>query len=269
MRAKVNLRQELSRARRIVVKIGTSSLTDKRSRLDPRKVGKLVEETMRLRARGKEIIVVSSGAIGAGVGRLNLERRPLEMPSLQAAAAVGQGILMQVYSKYFGDYEQPVAQMLLTAEDFTDPRRYRNFRNTLATLLRWGVVPIVNENDSVEIEEIRLGDNDTLSAHVAVGAKADLLVILSDVGGLYTGRQGSKRGRLIRTVERVTPEVERLAGETFRGFGGMLTKVGAAKIVTKAGIPAVIASSEKERVLERIIAGEEIGTIFLPLRRKR
>ena len=177
---------------------------------------------------------------------------------------------MQVYSKYFADYEQPVAQMLLTAEDFTNPRRYRNFKNTLATLLRWGVVPIVNENDSVEIEEIRLGDNDTLSAHVAMGANADLLVVLSDVEGLYTGRPGKgKRGRLIWTVERVTPEVERLASKTFRGFGGMLTKVGAAKMVTKAGIPAVIANSEKERVLERIIAGEEIGTIFLPQRRKR
>ena len=249
-----------------MVKIGTSSLTDERSRLDPGKVGKLVEETMRLRARGKEIIIVSSGAIGAGVGRLNLDRRPREMPALQAAAAVGQGILMQVYSKYFGDYGQPVAQMLLTAEDFMDPKRYRNFRNTLATLLRWGVIPIVNENDSVEVEEIRLGDNDTLSAHVAVGASADLLVILSDVGGLYAGYPGR---RLIRTVERVTPGMERLAGRVFRGFGGMLTKVRAAKMVTKAGIPAVIANGEEERVLERVLAGEELGTIFLPRGKKK
>lgn len=189
------------------------------------------------------------------------------MPSLQAAAAVGQGILMQVYSKYFGDYGQQVAQMLLTGEDFTDPKRYRNFRNTLATLLRWGVVPIVNENDSVEVEEIRLGDNDTLSAHVAVGANADLLVILSDVGGLYAGYPG--RGKLIRTVEEVTPEVERLASRVFRGFGGMLTKLRAAKMVTKAGVPVVIANGEEERVLERVVAGEEIGTIFLPKGKKK
>ena len=263
-------RKILPKARRIVVKIGTSSVTDRRSRLDPRKVGKLVEETMRLRARGKEIIIVSSGAIGAGVGRLNLERRPRDMPSLQAAAAVGQGILMQVYSKYFGEYEQPAAQMLLTGEDFTDPRRYRNFKNALATLLRWGVVPIVNENDSVEVKEIRLGDNDTLSAHVAVGANADLLVVLSDVGGLYAGYLGKgRRGRLIRTVERVTPKVERLAGRAFRGFGGMLTKVRAAKIATSAGIPVVIANGEEEHVLERVVAGEEIGTIFLPERKKK
>lgn len=260
-------RKSLSKARRIVVKVGTSSLTDKHSRLDPAKVGKLVEEMMKLRARGKEIIIVSSGAIGAGVERLNFERRPKDMPSLQAAAAVGQGILMQVYSKYFRDYEQHVAQMLLTGEDFTDPRRYRNFKNALATLLRWGVVPIVNENDSVEVEEIRLGDNDTLSAHVAVGSGADLLIILSDVEGLYAGK--GKRRNLIRTVERVTREIERLAGRAFRGFGGMLTKVRAAKMAAKAGIPVVIANGEKKRVLERVMAGEEIGTIFSPERKKK
>jgi len=263
-------RKNLSDARRIVVKIGTSSITDKRSRLDPGKVGKLVEETMRLRARGKEVIIVSSGAIGAGVGRINLERRPRKMPSLQAAAAVGQGVLMQVYSKYFGEYEQPVAQMLLTGEDFTNPKRYQNFKNTLATLLKWGVVPIVNENDCVEVEEIRLGDNDTLSAHVTVGSGADILVILSDVGGLYRGYpKKGKRGDLIRTIKRVTREVEQLANRNFRGFGGMRTKIRAAKMVTKAGIPVVIANGEEKNVLERVMAGEEIGTLFLSERRKK
>jgi len=261
-------RKNLSKAKRIVVKVGTTSLTDERSKLDPRKVGKLVEEVMRLRARGKEIIIVSSGAIGAGMGRLNLERRPEEMPSLQATAAVGQGILMQVYSKYFGDYEQPVAQMLLTGEDFTDTKRYQNFKNTLATLLKWGVVPIVNENDSVEVKEIRLGDNDTLSAHVAVGSGADLLVILSDVDGLYRNYSSNgKQEDLFRTVRKITREVERLATKNFRGFGGMLTKIRAAKMVTRVGIPVVIANGEKERVLERVMVGEEIGTIFLPERK--
>ncbi len=263
-------RENLSKAKRIVVKVGTSSLTDKRSRLDPRKVGKLVEEIMRLRARGKEIIVVSSGAIGAGMGRINLERRPEEMPSLQGVATVGQVVLMQVYSKYFGDYEQPVAQMLLTGEDFTYTKRYQNFKNTLAVLLKWGVVPIVNENDSVEVEEIRLGDNDTLSAHVAVGSSADLLVILSDVDGLYRNYSGKgKQEDLIRTVRKITREVERLPTKNFRGFGGMLTKIRAAKMVTKVGIPVVIANGGKERVLERVIAGEEIGTLFLPERERK
>lgn len=255
----------LTKAKRIVVKVGTSSLTDERSKLDPRKVGKLVEETMRLRARGKEIIIVSSGAIGAGVSCLNLERRLERMPSLQAAAAVGQGVLMQVYSKYFGDYGQAVAQMLLTGEDFTDPRRFQNFKNTLATLLRWGVVPIINENDTVEVEEIRVGDNDTLSAHVAVGSGADLLVILSDVDGLYRNYEGKGKEReLIRNVDRITREIERLAASNFRGFGGMRTKIRAAKMATRAGIPVVIANAEEERVLERVIAGEEIGTFFSP-----
>ncbi len=264
MGTRTNPRKVLSQAKRIVVKIGTSSLTDEHSRLDPGKVGKLVEETMRLRARGKEIIIVSSGAIGAGVGRLNLERRPKEMPALQAAAAVGQGILMQVYSKYFAEYEQPVAQMLLTGEDFTAHKRYQNFKNTLARLLKWGVVPVVNENDSVEVQEIRLGDNDTLSAHVAVGSDADLLVMLSDVDGLYKSGAGGRRAGLIKTVERVTPQIERLSGRTFGGTGGMLTKIRAAKMVTKAGIPVIIVNSSEDRVLERVLAGEEIGTIFLP-----
>jgi len=267
-------RENLYKAKRIVVKVGTTSLTDERSRLDPRKVGKLVEEVMRLRARGKDIVIVSSGAVGAGIGRLNLrlnlEHRSKEVPSLQAAAAVGQGILMQVYSKYFGDYEQPVAQMLLTAEDFTDTKRYQNFKNTLVTLLRCGVVPIVNENDTVEVEETRLGDNDTLSAHIAVGAGADLLVILSDVDGLYRNYTGGRKEEdLIRTVRKITREVERLPTKNFRGFGGMLTKIRAAKMVTRAGIPVVIANSEKERVLERVIAGEEVGTLFLPEKERK
>jgi glutamate 5-kinase len=265
-----NPRKDLSQAKRIVVKVGTSSLTDKRSRIDPSKIGKLVEETVRLRARGKEIIIVSSGAIGAGMACLNLKRRPKEMPSLQAAAAVGQGILIQLYSKYFGDYGQPVAQMLLTGEDFKDPRRYLNFKNTLAILLRWGLVPIVNENDSVEVEEIRLGDNDTLSAHVAVGSSADLLIILSDVSGLYKGSpRERKRRNLIRTVERVTRDIERLASRNFHGFGGMSTKIKAAKMVTKAGIPVVVADGGEEKVLSRIIEGEEIGTLFLSERSER
>lgn len=260
------VRKQLAKARRIVVKIGTSSITDEKHRLDPEKIGRLVSNVMGLRSRGKEVILVSSGAIGAGIGRLNLNGRPKSIPALQAAAAVGQGMLMQVYSKYFGEYQQPVAQILLTAEDFKDPRRYRNFRNMLSTLMKWGVIPIVNENDSVASDEIRLGDNDILSAYVSMGASADLLVILTDVDGLYMGysRQGN-RGKLIRTVDG-SVNVERYVDRASRGFGGMLTKIKAARMATERGIPVVIASSSEEKVLERILDGEEIGTLFLPVR---
>jgi len=256
--------RDFSKAKRIVVKIGTSSLTDERSRLDPKKVQKFVREAMELRRSGKEILIVTSGAIGAGVGRLELEKRPREMGMLQAAAAVGQGILMQVYEKYFSEYGQPVAQMLLTREDFLNPVRQRNFENTLNILLRWGVVPIVNENDSVAVEEIRVGDNDMLSAFVATSASADLLVLLSDVNGLYTSDPNrDKSARLIKEVERITPEIEKLAGKASpRGFGGMVSKVQAAKIVCEFGIPVVIAKSVERDVLKRVLAGEDIGTIF-------
>jgi glutamate 5-kinase len=261
-------RKRLAKAKRIVVKIGTSSITDENHRLDPEKIGRLVSNVMGLRARGKEVIIVSSGAIGAGVGRLNLSGRPKEISALQATAAVGQSMLMQVYSKYFGEYQQPVAQILLTAEDFNDLKRYRNFKNMLATLMSWGVVPIVNENDSVASEEIKLGDNDILSAYVAIGASADLLVILTDVDGLYMGysKEGN-HGRIIRTVNGST-NVERYVAKASRGFGGMLTKIKAARMATKKGIPVVIASSSEPRVLERILDGEEIGTMFLPERKR-
>jgi len=256
--------RDFSRAKRIVVKIGTSSLTDERSRLDSKKVQKFVREAMELRRLGKEVLIVTSGAIGAGVGRLELEKRPREMGMLQAAAAVGQGILMQVYEKYFGEHEQPVAQMLLTREDFLNPVRQRNFENTLNILLRWGVVPIINENDSVAVEEIRVGDNDMLSAFVATSSRADLLILLSDVDGLYTSDPNKdKSARLIKEVERITPEIEKLAGKASpRGFGGMVSKVQAAKIACEFGIPVVIAKSVERDVLKRVLAGEDIGTIF-------
>lgn len=259
-------RRYLSRAKRVVVKVGTSALTDERSKLDSRKVGKLVGEMVEFRKYGKDVLLVTSGAIGAGIEHLKLERRPGEMPLLQATAAVGQSLLMQVYGEYFGRYGQPIAQMLLTREDFTDPNRYKNFKNTLATLLKWNVIPIINENDSVEVEEIRVGDNDILSALVAKGAQADLLIMLSDVNGLYTSDPNKdKRAELVKTVEKVTPEIEKLAGRASpRGFGGMVTKVQAAKTASEEGITVVLANSEEKDVLKRVLDGEEIGTIFLP-----
>ena len=256
--------RDFSKAKRIVVKIGTSSLTDEGYRLDSKKVQKFVRDAMELRKSGGEVVIVTSGAIGAGVGRLALKERPGEMGMLQATAAVGQGILMQVYEKYFSKYKQPVAQMLLTSEDFLNPIRQKNFQSTLNILLKWGVVPIVNENDSVAVEEIRVGDNDMLSALVATSARADLLILLSDVDGLYTSDPNKdKSASLISEVGCVTPDIEKLAGKaSSRGSGGMATKVRAARIACESGIPVVIAKSDERDVLKRVLAGEDLGTIF-------
>jgi glutamate 5-kinase len=252
--------------RRITVKIGTSSLTDERSRLDERKVGKFVHDVMSVR-EGREILVVTSGAIGAGVGRLNLKGRPDRLDMLQAAAAVGQGILMQTYEKFFSEYGQPVAQLLLTAEDFTHPERLRNLKATLQNLLSWGTIPIINENDTVATEEIRIGDNDLLAAQVAVHSNADLLVILSDVDGLFTEDPRNSAGaRLVRLVEEVSPELEDAVSRSSKRFGGMYTKVLAAKMATSRGIPTVLANSAERDVLRRILEGEELGTLFLSKR---
>lgn len=251
-------RSSLARSRRVVVKIGTKSLTSN-GRLDPRKVSKFVREVMWLRRSGRGVIIVTSGAIGAGMGRLGISRRPRKLSELQAVAAVGQSLLMQTYERLFVRWKQPVAQMLLSAEDFTDQTRYRNFKNTLSTLFRLGVIPIINENDTVATEEIMLGDNDLLSAYVAKGARADLLIILSDVDGVFM--RDRKR---ISLVERVTPQLERMVFRTSKRFGGMFTKVQAARMASESGIAVVIANSQKEDVLKSIVDGEDVGTLFLP-----
>ncbi|HDN68262.1 MAG TPA: glutamate 5-kinase, partial [Methanomicrobia archaeon] len=172
--------------RRVVVKVGTSSLTDKSYRLEPRKVEKLAREVVELKKQGKEVILVSSGAIGAGIGKLGIKQRPRDIKVLQATAAVGQSVLMSTYDRFFTKHGQTIAQLLLTHEDFFNRRRYLNLRNTLLALLKSGVVPIINENDTVAVDEIKLGDNDNLSALVASNLGADLLVILTDTEGLYT-----------------------------------------------------------------------------------
>ncbi len=258
-------RGHLHKAKTIVVKVGTSNLTDENSKLAPKKVEKVVADVMALRRAGKNVLLVTSGAIGAGVGRMGLKQRPKEMPLLQAAAAVGQGILMQFYEKLFSKHDQPVAQVLITRDDFTSPQRKKNLMNTFTTVLRWGAIPIINENDTVAIEEIRFGDNDALSALVATGINADLLIMLSDVDGLYTGDPNRKgKVRLIKTVERITPEIERSAGAASRGSGGMVTKIQTAKVTSRFGIPLVVVNGNERNVLRRVLAGEEIGTIFLP-----
>jgi glutamate 5-kinase len=255
-----------SEAKRIVIKVGTSNLTDKSYRLDPRKVEKLAKEIVELKKHDKEVIVVSSGAIGAGIGKLDLKQRPRDVKVLQATAAIGQNILMSTYDRYFAKYEQTIAQLLLTHEDFFNRQRYLNLKNTLIMLLKSGVIPIINENDTVAVDEIKLGDNDNLSALVASNLDADLLVILTDIDGLFTyDPKRSKKAEFISIVEELTPEIERIAsagGKT--GVGGMKTKIQAAKVTMKAGIPMVIANGNEENILSRIIAGERIGTIFLP-----
>lgn len=253
----------ISKARRFVLKVGTSSLTDENSRLDVGKIANLVSMLMKEKKKGRDPVLISSGAIGAGVGRLGLPGRPKDVQELQAAAAVGQGLLMQTYEFFFNSYEQPVAQLLLTREDFTDATRYRNLSNTLETLIKWGVIPIVNENDTVATEEIKVGDNDTLASYVTLGVKAELLVILSDVDGLYTANPSDSDGVFVKIVERVTPEVEGWASSDGKGFGGMYTKVQAAKKLSKNNVATIIANHSVPDALHRVFTGE-IGTVFLP-----
>jgi glutamate 5-kinase len=262
--------RDFSKAKRIVIKVGTSNLTDKNYRLEPRKVEKLATEIVELKKQDKEVILVSSGAIGAGIGKLDLKQRPRDIKVLQATAAVGQNVLMSMYDKYFASYDQIIAQILLTHEAFFNRQRYLNLRNTLVTLLKSGIIPIINENDTVAVDEIKVGDNDTLSALVASNLDADLLIVLTNTDGLFTyDPKRSKKAELIPVVDEITPEIERI-GETGgrTGVGGMKTKIQAAKVVMKAGIPMIIANGGEENILMRIMKGEPVGTLFMPRKRK-
>ncbi|NLL70553.1 MAG: glutamate 5-kinase [Epulopiscium sp.] len=259
-------RVNLKNKNRIVIKIGSSSLTHETGRLNLYKMDQLARILTDLRNQGKEIVLVSSGAIAVGVERLRLHERPKTIAIKQAAAAVGQAALMQIYEKLFGEYNQQVAQVLLTKDVVKHPRRRKNTENTFCALLKMGVIPIVNENDTVATEEIEFGDNDTLSAAVADVIKADLLILLSDIDGLYTcdPRLDSK-AQLLSVITEITPEVEAAAGGagSSLGTGGMATKIAAAKIVGNAGIDMVIANAEKLNDLYAIINGEEVGSLFI------
>lgn len=258
-------------AKRIVVKVGTSTLTHANGRLHLQRMESLARQLTDLRNGGREVVLVSSGAVGAGLGRLGLEERPKTMPERQAAAAVGQGLLMQVYSKLFSEYGQIVAQVLLTREDLDHRLRYLNARNTILTLLGYGVIPIINENDTVatdELKNLHFGDNDQLSALVACTVGADLLVLLSDIDGLYNRdpRQHTDAEK-ITVVKELTPELFVGAGGagSRRGTGGMATKLEAARIATRSGIAMLLADGSVPGVLHRILdGGEAEGTLFLP-----
>lgn len=255
---------------RIVVKVGTSTLAHATGRLNIQRMERLCRVLSDLKNAGHEIILVSSGAIGMGVGKLNLPGRPADMPSKQAAAAVGQCELMYTYDKQFTEYSHTVAQLLLTGEDIKSEQRSRNVRSTLSRLLELGALPIINENDAVATDEIgvenTIGENDSLSAIVAAAIGADLLVLLSDIDGLYDkDPRRHPDARLIPTVERVDDELFTLAEDSSTGLGtgGMITKLRAAAIATEAGCEMVIANGGKPEVLYDIAAGRPAGTRFL------
>jgi len=252
-------------AERVVVKAGTNSLTDDESNLDDDKLDKLVDDLEDLLSRGKEVLLVSSGAIGAGKGRVGYPHETVE--ESQALSTVGQSHLMRRYTESFERYGRTVAQILVTDHDLENPERFTNFRNTIETLLDWGVVPIINENDAVATEEIRIGDNDMLSSSVAVGVDVDLLVTLTDVDGVYTGNpKHDPTAERIEAVGRNYGRVQELIDASSSDeFGGIRTKVQGARDASEHGIPAIIAGSAEPDVLERIATGKSVGTLFVPV----
>ena len=258
-------RDSLKSATRIVVKLGTGVLTDSRKLIDPAQLEQLVAQMAAQRKAGREIVVVTSGAVGAGMGALGYETRPTDLAEKQACAAVGQSRLMAVYDKLFAAHGLVVAQVLLTHEDLEHHERHLNARNTLVTLLNRGVVPIINENDAVSFTEIKFGDNDKLSALVASLLPADLLVILTTVDGVIENF-GAANAKTISVIEQIDAAIESMAGGTTSAtaVGGMKSKVEAAKIVVRSGIPLVIASGRNQDTLAKIIGGEDEGTLFVP-----
>ena len=250
---------------RIVVKIGTSTLAHPTGHLNIRRVEQLCKVMSDIKNAGHELVLVSSGAIGMGVGKLGLRQRPSDIPTKQAAAAVGQCELMYTYDKLFGDYHHTVAQLLITGDDTADETRHRNFTNTLNRLLELGALPILNENDTVATEEIVIGDNDTLAAIVAKSVQADLLILLSDIDGLYTADPHTHpEAMLLHRIHAIDDSVRQLAGisGSTQGTGGMITKLRAAEICMSCGCDMVIANGSNPENLYDILDGKEIGTRF-------
>ena len=250
---------------KIVVKIGTSTLAHATGRLNIKRIEQLCKILSDLKNAGHEIILVSSGAIGMGVGKLGLPARPRDVAGKQAAAAVGQCELMYTYDKLFSEYNHTVAQILLTADDLRQADRHQNFENTMQKLLEMAVLPIINENDTVATEEIEIGDNDTLAAIVAQSVRADLLILLSDIDGLYTADPHKHAdAQLIANVYELDEDILALGGSagSSLGTGGMVTKLRAAQIATGAGCDMVIANGADPEALYRIANGEAVGTRF-------
>ncbi len=253
-------------ARTWVVKVGTNVLAGADGTLDRTRVGHLAEQISTVAASGRRVALVSSGAVGAGLGQLGLAKRPDHLPQLQAAAAIGQSFLIRAYDEHFRRHGRHAAQLLLTHEDFDSRVRYLNMRNTLTALFDWNAVPVINENDTISVDEIKFGDNDRLAAMVANLLQAELLVILSVVDGLYETDPGSDGdGRPIPLVRSIDEDVLGLAGDSKStlGTGGMRSKLAAASLVTRAGGSVIIASGRNRAPLTRILAGEPVGTLFL------
>lgn len=266
----MNLRKRITEAKRIVVKVGTSTLTYENGNINLTRIEKLTRVLSDLLNSGKEIILVSSGAIGVGVNKLKLKQKPKTIREKQAVAAVGQCELMHIYSKLFGEYSHVVGQVLLTRDVVEDEHIRENVCNTFDTLLEHQIVPIVNENDTVAIDEIenivKFGDNDNLSAIVATLVDADLLIILSDIDGFYDSNpRENTEAKLIKEIEEITPELEACAGGagSSLGTGGMVTKLKAAKRVVNVGIDMILANGVNPYILLDIVEGKEVGTMFL------
>lgn len=263
-----NLRKKyLKKLKRIVVKIGSSSLTSSSGGLDMENLQKFTGEISKIKDESLEVIIVSSGAIAAGLKYLNLEEKPKKYSMLQAVAAVGQHDLMRVYSSFFYKNCKKVGQILVTREDTSKREQYLNIKNTIFSLLELNVIPIINENDSVALDEIKFGDNDTLAALIAGLIEADLLIILSDIDGLFNKNPKLyESAKLISVVNNINEEIERIAGGigSSYGSGGMITKIRSAKICSFSGIPMIIANSREPEVMQRILKGKNIGTFFIP-----
>ncbi len=257
--------------KRIVVKVGSTTLSTTTGRLDEKQVKALVAQMAALYREGVELVLVSSGAIASGMESLGMRERPADIPGMQAAASVGQGKLVHLYSQLFAEYAIEVGQILLTQYDVTHRTQYLNARNTLDRLLQLGVIPIVNENDTVAVDEIKFGDNDTLAALVAGLIKADLLIALTDIDGLFTADpKKDPKAELVKRVDRITPAIEKLAADTDSelSVGGMTTKIRAAKIAMTSQVGMIIANGRTRNVISQIYKGKELGTFFAPLERK-
>lgn len=263
---------------RIVVKIGSSSLTHRSGKINLTRIDRYLRQIVDLKNKGKGILFVTSGAIGAGMAEMDRKEKPRSIPEQQGMAAIGQALLMAVYNRFLREYGELGAQILLTVSDLDDQTRFLNAFNTLESLLKSGVIPIINENDTVATQEIRFGDNDILSARVARLIEADLLIILSDVEGLYNQNpeQGNNNLQVIRKVEQISPKLENIAGDrgSIWGTGGMLTKLKAAKIAVSAGITMVIGPGYADNIILRIVKmleedqGYNLGTTFVPSHQK-
>lgn len=252
-------------AKRIVIKVGTSTLTYSTGHLNIRTVESLVKVIADLKNQGREIVLVSSGAVGVGMGKAGLKEKPTDLRTKQALAAIGQCELMNYYGKLFSEYGHTVAQILLTKDVVDDENRYINAKNTFETLLNLGIIPVVNENDSISTDQIEFGDNDTLSAYVSNIIDADVLVILSDIDGLYDKDPNKNAdAKLIDKVDKIDDNIKSIAGgtSTNRGTGGMITKIYAADIATKSGTDMIITNGKNPEVLYDIFDGKSVGTLF-------